>query len=934
MERREWEDPGALSFNKRPPASSLRFVSGSTRASLNGEWRFHFSPTVCARRSDLWSDEDWTTIQVPGHWELQGFGTPVYSNVTYPHPKDPPRIGDDNPVGTYRRSFKCSVKEGSRYFLRFDGVESFFFLWLNGGQVGFSKDSKTPAEFEVTDLMRDGENDLLVQVFKWCDGSYLEDQDFWRLAGIFRDVWLIERPKALIRDVFVKTDQYCHLVVEVETDGAEGGDVASLLRDQNGREVWSSRSPAIRGYTVFATTIPDAKLWSAEAPYLYELEIRFSATEVDVVTLGVGFRSVDWRGGVFKLNGVPIKLRGVNRHEFDDQRGRAVTEEGMLQDVLLLKRNNVNCVRTSHYPNCERWYELCDEYGIYVVNEANIESHGMGYGDESLGHHSDWMEAHLDRVRNMVERDKNHPCVVMWSLGNEAGPGENFAACADWVRSRDHSRPVHYERFNEVADVESCMYPSVKWLADEGGRASPRTGSARPFFMCEYAHAMGTAMGNLREYWDNVDAHPRLMGGCVWEWCDHGLRQVQGDGWRWAYGGDFGDEPNDGNFCCDGIVLPDRRATSKLRELKQVYRQVRSAPTAKGFKVQNRYDFRSLDGVEAVWSVSFDGEIAAEGKCALDRVGPHESREFEVPNVSRRGDRVLTVHFVTSVDTLWAKKGHELGFDQHFLSAGPFKHRPRTKHLDAKVDEETGLLAALGIVSSPVTGVLRAFTDNDKWMREPFLAAGLEDLARKPTKVEKERFSVQLVAENLGKTGVGLLESTTYTPTDDGMQVEVVWMPIGDLPQLPRLGLDLVLDPSLNHMRWYGLGPHESYPDRKESVRLGWWKGTVAGQYEPQVRPQDNGNKEGVRFLSLTDAKGSGLAFAFDGPVSVKASHFTAQNLMQTAHMHDLLPDGRVYLSLDAFVLGLGGASCGPPPLQEYTRIDWPVTLAFTLMRV
>ncbi len=916
-----WEDPSVLSRNKRAPVSSLRFVSGSSRTSLSGTWRFHFSPTVDGRRTDLWGEEGWGEIAVPGHWELQGHGTPIYSNVEYPHPKDPPRVGNDNPVGTYRRSFSCEVREGRRYFLRFDGVESFFTVWLNGEEVGFSKDSKTPAEFEVASLVR-SENDLVVQVFKWCDGSYLEDQDFWRLAGVFRDVWLVERPGVFVRDVFahVSYDPSAgtgRLAPEAETDGQ--GECETWLCSSSGEEVWRESEDA-------AVMLQQVLPWTSEAPTLYHLYVRCGE---DLVSTTVGFRTVEWGSGVFCINGVPIKLRGVNRHEFDDQRGRAVTEEGMLQDVLLFKQNNINCVRTSHYPNCERWYELCDEYGIYVVDEANIESHGMGYGDESLGHAPEWREAHVDRVRNMVERDKNHPCVVMWSLGNEAGPGKNFEACADWIRSRDKSRPIHYERYNEVADVESCMYPSVGRLIAHG-----ESEDDRPFFMCEYAHAMGTAMGNLAEYWDAVESHRRLMGGCVWEWCDHGLRQAKDGGWRWAYGGDFGDAPNDGNFCCDGVVLPDRTVTSKLRELKQVYRQVRSVATSKGFKAQNRFDFRSLTGLEARWTIDFDGEIAAEGRAPLDGIAPQNSREFELPKVTQPGNCVLTVRYFTTVDSPWAKKGHEIGFDQHFLGGGPFAFRPKTAALGARIDEQSGLVVADGLLVSPTTGLFRAFTDNDKWMRDAFLSAGMHELKRSLVKIEESGRHTSVSAIYLSKSGAGVSEQADYGFTEEGLSVNVQWSPIGELPQLPRLGLDLVLDPALKHMRWYGLGPHESYPDRKSSVRLGWWKGSVADQFETQIRPQDGGNKEGVRFVSLTDASGHGLCFLFDGPVSVKASHFSANHLLETAHMHDLKPDSEIHLCIDSFVLGLGGASCGPPPLTEFTRIDWPQSIAFTLARI
>ena len=942
----EWEDPSALSRNKRPPSSSLRFVSGSSRISLNGLWRFSFSPTVSGRATGFegagFDDSGWDEIEVPSHWELKGYGIPVYSNVTYPHPKDPPRIGDDNPVGTYRRTFSCDQKAGKRYFLRFDGVESFFFVWLNGAEVGFSKDSKTPAEFEVTALLRKGENAVALQVFKWCDGSYLEDQDFWRLAGVFRDVWLVERPLAFVRDLFVKTDHLGHMIVEAVTEGASDSPLVCTLTDDEGQEVWSAVARGRRGTVgAFSAEAGRIRPWTAETPYLYELTVLFGQ---EALATKVGFRTVDWDGGVFRVNGVPVKLRGVNRHEFSDVRGRAVTEEEMLRDVRLFKLNNVNCVRTSHYPNCERWYELCDEYGIYVVDEANIESHGMGYGEESLGHHPDWRAAHLDRVRNMVERDKNHPCVVVWSLGNEAGPGENFRACADWIRSRDNTRPIHYERFNEVADVDSCMYPEVGWLIEQG-----QQGSAKPFFMCEYAHAMGTAMGNLQEYWDAIESHPRLMGGCVWEWCDHGLRQaapepplcegssrgegVGGGEWRWAYGGDFGDQPNDGNFCCDGIVLPNRRTTSKLRELKQVYRQIKAERTDLGFRVHNWFDFIALDGVKAAWEVAVDGQAVHQGERELGGVAPGDSIDVEVPKTQGDGERTITVRYVTTRDLQWAQAGHDIGFDQ-FLTGGAWRHRARSKPSPSvAIDKATNMPVVEGTLGPPSTGLFRAFLDNDKWMRQAFLDAGLDRLVRQAPQVTSDAGKVQVLTAYLAASGVGVLEKTLFAEKDSSLRLEVEWSPIGDLPTIPRLGLDILLDGTLENMSWYGLGPHESYPDRKSSVRLGVWGGSVAEQYEPQIRPQDNGNKEGVRWVSFTDSNGDGLRFCFDLPLSVKASRFSPRDLLKTAHMHDLVPDKAIHLSIDAFVLGLGGASCGPKPLEKHRKIEWPLRTALTIER-
>ncbi|HXH60349.1 MAG TPA: glycoside hydrolase family 2 TIM barrel-domain containing protein [Fimbriimonadaceae bacterium] len=924
MPRRVWEDPQTLSQNKRSPASSLTFVSGSSRTSLGGTWRFHFSPTVSGRAEPPFGTDGWTEIEVPSHWELQGFGTPIYSNVVYPHPKDPPRIGDKNPVGTYRRTFACDRKEAGRYFLRFDGVESFFFLFLNGSEVGFSKDSKTPAEFEVTDLVRQGENDLVVQVFKWCDGSYLEDQDFWRLAGIFRDVWLIERPSAFVRDVFAQTDyDYISgagsLKIDVETEGGE--DVEAWIVGPNGDEIW-------RGAVSNRIDVGGVSPWTAETPTLYDLFVR---TGNDCVSTKIGFRKIEWKGGVFKINGRPVKLRGVNRHEFDDHRGRAVTEAGMQRDIELFKENNINCVRTSHYPNCERWYELCDEHGIYVVDEANIESHGMGYGDESLGHDTDWQDAHLDRVRNMVERDKNHPCVVMWSLGNEAGPGVNFKACADWIRARDPSRPVHYERYNEVADVESCMYPSVDRLLGEG--VAPATPHSKPFFMCEYAHAMGTAMGNLKEYWQVVEDHPRMMGGCIWEWVDHGLRQDLPDGsWRWAYGGDFGDEQNDGYFCCDGIVRPDRSISTKLLELKQVYRRVMSEHLAEGkVRVHNMHDFEPLQQWIIEWTVIDDGNVVQSGSETMLAIESGASADILLPvdpASTNAGERFLNLSFVHD--------GQERCFDQFPL--GGKVRKTKAGQIQFSVDDD-GLLAGIGgaLAASPRVGIFRALTDNDKWMADALREAGLNwPLKRRAIKVKRiddERI-VQVLVENLTESGIGVKETTTYEDTDEGLKVTCVLEPIGDLPPIPRVGLDFELVSDLARVQWYGLGPHESYPDRKSSVRFGLWAKSVDELFEPQIAPQDCGNLEEVRWISFCSPSGNGIRIDFERPLSAKVLRYDAFQMHEATHLHDLPQSDHIWVSIDAFVMGLGGGSCGPPPLEKYQQIDWPLNFTITVASV
>ena len=742
-ERPDWENPQMLGRNREPPHCTLMPFPDRTAAladdpaaspwflSLDGTWKFHWSPRPADRPKTFFEegfdDASWPGIPVPGNWELQGYGTPIYLDVTYPFEKDPPRIPDDHdPVGSYRRRFVLPAAwKGMRVFLHFGAVRSAFYCWVNGKRVGYSQGSKTPAEFDVTPFLRDGENLLAVEVYRWSDGSYLEDQDFWRLSGIDRSVYLFAAPPVHMRDFFVRAgldDGYTNGVLDIEVrvknyGTKEGGEhrVCVELLDAAGeaalpRSLSAPCNPAPGKETVLRLheTVKAPKRWTAETPNLYTLVLTLKGSDGSVEeaeACRVGFRRVEVEDGLLLVNGVPVTIKGVNRHEHDPDTGHYVTRASMERDIRLMKRNNINAVRTSHYPNDPVWYELCDRYGLYVVDEANIESHGMGYDPAiTLGNDPAWKAAHLDRIRRMVERDKNHPCVIVWSMGNEAGDGENFRDAYTWIHGRDPTRPVQYERAGTRShtDIVCPMYASIDRLK---AYASKRRD--RPLVMCEYAHAMGNSVGNLQDYWDVILTHDQLQGGFIWDWVDQGLRKERpgGQGTFFAYGGDFGEEKTDGNFCCNGLVQPDRRPNPHLYEVRKVYQYVKTAPenpAAGRVCVENRYDFLDLAHLELHWEVTADGKIIQQGVQPEPAVPPGRSMVVTLPledvKPAAGTEYLLRVSHVLARDLPWAEKGTVMAWDQFTL---PYRSPPPpetdySKELPITLADQPGRVVAAG----------------------------------------------------------------------------------------------------------------------------------------------------------------------------------------------------------------------------------------------
>ena len=708
-----WQDPAVFQIGREPPRASFtpypnpeaaatgRPADSPRRISLNGDWKFHFVPRPADRPEDFfepgYDDSAWDEIPVPSNWELLGYGYPVYRDESYSFPANPPFVPeDDNPVGSYRRSFEIPSRwDGNEVFLRFDGVYSAFYVWVNGAFVGYSEGSRTPAEFRLTETIREGRNTLAVQVIRWSDGSYLESQDFWRISGIDREVSLLARPATFVRDFSAGADlvtgyrdgilDFSVNVVNRGLGEAGAHEVGYELFDPDGNSVWGNPEvlrldvpPGGEASMGATATIRDVRAWSAETPDLYRLVISLAGPGgrmAEATAVRIGFRRVETADGELLLNGRPIVLRGVNRHEHDPERGHVVDEASMIEDLRLMKRLNINAVRTAHYPNLPRFYELTDEYGFYVVDEPNIESHGMGYLPEvTLAGRPEWRDAHLDRTERMVLRDRNHPSVIIWSLGNEAGDGENFDATSDWIRENDPWRPILYEPAGErdIVDIVAPMYVRPYWLEHYAASRS-----AKPFLLVEYAHAMGNSVGNLADYWQVIDSDPKLVGGFIWDWVDQAiLREDESGHPYWAYGGDIGPPgiPTDGNFLVNGLVSADRQPHPHAFEVKKVYQpiRIRALHARSGLiEVENRRAFTDLSDLAGSWELTADGAVLAEGTMPPVAIPPGASEivSFDIPEtgIEPLMERLLTVRFRTREDAPLIPAGHEVAWEQFFV---------------------------------------------------------------------------------------------------------------------------------------------------------------------------------------------------------------------------------------------------------------------------
>ena len=1002
----DWENLSVNSINREPartytmPLASVEAALSDAlepetpyKMSLNGTWKISWAGNPDLRVKDFWrsdySDADWLTIDVPSCVEMRGFGSPGYVNVRYPHKMEWPFIrdrqtgkADYNPVSSYRRTF--TVPDGWKdreVFLRFDGVYSAYYVWVNGQKVGYAEDSKLPSEFNVTRFLKPGENLLAVEVYRWCDGSYVEDQDMFRFSGIFRDVTLWSMPKGGVWDFSVKTrplDGYESWGLEVEL---ENGGAASLY-DADRKKV-GDLTPLSNSNSLLQLQLKP-HLWSAEKPYLYTLVVQKGG---DIRARRIGFKEVKVSGNTILVNGRKIKFKGVNRHETNPENGRTVSLDDMLADITLFKRYNINTVRTSHYPNHHLWYDLCDRYGIYVCAEANVEGHEAGYGENGLGRFPEWMHTIVERNLRNVLFHRNNPSVTLWSMGNETGHGVCFTNAIAQVKALDPSRPVHWERGNPDADVDSRMYPTVEWLEERGKLGDMPLGSkgmvdkydrpnngqspGKPFWMCEYAHAMGNAIGNFHEYWDVFYKYDSLTGGCIWDWVDQAVwketdRVDPKTGARerfLAYGGDWDEQPNDGPFNCNGVVDPLRRVSAKLVEVGHVHRNL---VVRDDLTLENRFGFTWADEFDGEWEIVEDGVSVHREPFAVPHIAPLSKGPLGLPRpTASDGKEVfLNVYFSLKADTPWAKKGWQVSRNQIAVGTAPARDAAVKPGAPAFTQDDktvtavcggtkavfcrrSGTLCELvmngrtilrdpapGVVAGPRLTCVRAFTDNDIWLRgrkmddaNCFYTSGLTQLRyhARPAKIDggKLAFTVEVTGSKSG----GFTHEAEWTFGADGaVSVRNVVTPHGTLPSaLPRLGLSLRLDEALEAVRYYGCGPYENYVDRKTASFVGIYDSTVADQYEPYVRPQDNGYKCDVRWVEFTAADGGGVRFSASEPLFVQALHYTAEDLEFARHRNGqqrfrtpLVPRREVCLNLDVRQLGLGGGSCGPRPMDKY----------------
>jgi beta-galactosidase len=947
---RSWVLPELSSLNRLPAHATLDRAGSPRLASLDGEWDFRLVQRPEDAPDALRSRGGWKHVEVPSLWTMNGFGKPQYTNVQMPFTNLPPDVPEQNETGLYRRRF--TVPRGWKrrpVILHFGAFEGVLYVLVNGQPVGLAKDSKTPAEFDISELVHhDRPNEVHAVVVRWSDASYIEDQDQWWHAGLSRSIYICS---PTVRDLEVRASlddalRHGHLSVDAGTDGEV------TLIDPRGRALFTEQLVDGR----CERTVRTPQHWSAEAPALYTLELRAGG---ETITVRTGFRHVEIRDRQLLVNGRPVRIHGVNRHEHDDTRGRALTRASMEADVRLMKQYNVNAARSSHYPNDPYWLDLCDRHGLYVVDEANAESHAF-YDEVSADPR--YTASFVERVQNMVERDKNHPSVILWSLGNESGYGASHDAAAGWVRHRDPSRPLHYEgaiRRNwsggrSATDIVCPMYPEVAAIEAH----AMRDDDPRPIIMCEYSHAMGNSNGGLADYYAAFDRHPALQGGFVWEWIDHGIRQVAPNGREyWAYGGDFGEVRHDANFCADGIVWPDRTPHPALNEFKFLSQPIRvEALGGDRFRIRNQHFFANLDRYRGEWELTADGERRAGGALPALRVAPRQTRDVSLKLPAGEGERTIIFRFFLREATEWAPAGHEVAWQQLRLrSTRPRRTRAgavrptREGVLEAGgtravVDLETGVLGELSaegrnvLVAGPRLQLWRAPTDNDGLR----LVDEKSHLGVLPRWLELglDRLELSLESCSVGRTGIEVVHRApgvvthrhAYRLLESGeLAVENLVELAPGVTDVPRIGVGLALAPGLERLSWYGRGPWENYSDRLVSAIVGRFESTVTDQYVPYILPQEHGLHCDTRWLTLTGAGGYGLRVEGQPSIGFSASHLTAADLYRARHTSDLEPRPEVYLNLDHGQRGLGTASCGPDTAERYRLLEPSYRFTYTL---
>lgn len=955
--------------------------------SLCGEWAFKYYPSV-----DLITDPmavtflDNERIDVPMNWQYalgRGYDTPHYTNTNYPYPVDPPHVPNENPAGVYARTFTVTPAElrGKDMILGFEGVDSCFYLYVNGSFVGYSQVSHSTSEFNVTDLLHAGENEVRLVVLKWCDGSYLEDQDMYRASGIFREVYLLARDMARVEDIFVHTqlsDDFSSADISVDIKTTSAADVSMSLFDASGSELLSSAVSCTDDSTVSLGTLVSPALWCDEDPYLYTLVI---ASGSEVISLPVGIRKIEIRGNVILINGKAVKARGVNRHDSHPILGHATPMDHVLRDILMVKRYNGNMIRTSHYPNDPRFYELCDRLGVYVVDETDLECHGIGIyrNRNELTSNPEWLAAYLDRAERMLERDKNHPSIIIWSVGNESGSGENHEHMSKYFKKRDPSRLVHaedesrraYHNYFEIQkgndfdspdllrsyiDFESRMYPSTedleKWYLGEDKKF--------PIFLCEYCHAMGNGPGDLSKYWALIRKYDNFFGGCVWEFTDH--TAAVGDNVytdpHYTYGGYFGNVPNDSNFCVDGLVYPDRRPHVGLRELK-----IAQAPIAASYEngkltVKSYRYFTSLSDISLSYTVEKNGKTVDFGELGACNIEPLGTACYDIPEKDYgTGVITLNVRAEQNRPTEWAERGYEICFWQFMLADNAEKQAPAprgahlSEHSDAyvvtmgetavTVSKHSGLITSIvsegkELLLKPVTPeVWRAPTDNDMYIKNKWKwnCYDRETTACRAISAEEMHgevvISVDLTLAAAPQPPLMKMKLSYRFAEGSVIRIDSNASVKEGVPPLPRFGFRFTLPEGFENVRYFGYGPYESYEDKRLASRLSLFETTVTENYEPYIRPQENGAHYGTRWATVTSVAGQGVIFGAD-KFSFSVSHYTPEQLTATNYNWQLVPNKETTVFVDYRNAGVGSNSCGPELLPEYRISEKEISFSFS----
>jgi len=1011
----DWENPEVFAINKENTrATALPYATMAQAAmddyksspyykSLNGNWQFYWVEKIADVPEKFYAEDyntttavglkigtpnqisgksGWTNMPVPGNWEFNGFGVPMYVNTGFGFPKNPPFINkDDSPTGAYRHHFDIPENwDGRKIFLHFEGGSNSMYVWVNGKKVGYTENAKSPAEFDITPYIHSGKNLLACEVHKFSDGTYLEDQDMWRLGGINRNVYLYSTAQTRILDFFSHADLDANyknglFSTDVKIKNYGTATVAQVVEvsvlDKAGKKIFQQSKkidvgPNNTDSLWFEGVVKTPLQWTAETPNLYNMIITLKNSKNEIVKATshrIGFRKVEIKDGQVFVNGKKVLFKGVNLHEFNTNTGQVVDETIMLRNIQLFKELNINAVRTSHYPQQPLWYKLCDEYGIYLVDETNLESHGLGYGPDNVSNFPEWQAAHLDRVKRLIERDKNHASVIFWSLGNEASNGKAFFTMYDWAKARDKSRPVQYEQAyqrDRNTDIICHMYPSWESMVRDAAKDL-----GRPYIMCEYAHAMGNSMGNFQDYWDLMRTSKNMQGGFIWEWYNHGYKTKDEQGREyWAYGGDlYGyNKLNEGNFCMDGIISPDQQYLPHTHIVKKVYQNIlfQSKNINNGMlTVVNDFKFVPITPKEYTykWVLLKNGDTATTGSFDIT-VAADSKKDVKInlPSLSFNAgtEYYLQVYAITKSATKFLPAGYEAAKGEFALTGNNyFTGLAKSNHekVQKKEDGDKVIVSANGVtyefyknskglasINGPVNWVFsklpkinfwRAPTDNDfgesaQYNLRLWEVASHSQRTEFISMEEKEghvSFNYQVKS-----VGVEVLVNTTYTVNKEGsLTITASYKALSnELPEMMRFGMNMELSKRFNNFTWYGRGPWENYVDRKEDAFMGVWNGKVDDQAFPYYRPQEAGNKTDVRWLSLTDSNGKGIRISGAQPLSVSATNFRTEDwdpgiTKKQQHPSDVLPADRVILNVDLFQRGVGGLnSWGAKPLDQY----------------